>query len=96
MFKNSLTSSIVFKAGVCTFSNLLLSSLSCFLGVLLAASILAPYSQEGQTTIVSSPQLATTMNSFEPDPPIAPESAATTLKSRTKRLKTFLYFSSIT
>jgi hypothetical protein len=52
-----------------------------------AVSVLAANRHLGQAATRSSPASVRTMNSWEPEPPIAPEWAWTATKSRPQRLK---------
>ena len=56
-------------------------------GAVIAFSTFAPYWPSSEKTSASSPVSATTMNSSEAEPPMAPESAWTSAYSRPQRSK---------
>jgi hypothetical protein len=62
-------------------------------GGVTTASVLAAYSQAAQPTKVSSPTGVAARNSSEAEPPIAPDTADTTVKSRPSRRKIRWYAS---
>ncbi len=85
--KNADTASMVLTSGVWTFSiDCSAAARSCNKLTASHFSKLAAYSPESEYMMASSPESAITWNSWEPEPPMAPESARTQRKSSPIRL----------
>ena len=88
VFKKEESSSIVFTFGVSiAFTSSVVATPSSQSFAQAAFSVFAAYPQVGQIISVSSPTSLSTMNSSEPVPPIAPESARTGITVSPRRLK---------